>query len=78
MGNLNLNTNTNSTDDYYNLDFLKNSSNNNKQSGNNNSGLGIQITGVAGASPGGVDQVTGLDKTLTGANSMFTFDVYVY
>lgn len=48
--------------------------NNWQQSGNNNSGFGIQITGVAGASPGGVDQVTGLDKTLTGANSMFTFD----
>ena len=48
--------------------------NNWQQSGNNNTGLGIQITGVAGASPGGVDQVTGLDKTLTGANSMFTFD----
>ena len=48
--------------------------NNWQQSGNNNTGLGIQITGVAGASPGGVDQATGLDKTLTGANSMFTFD----
>ena len=48
--------------------------NNWQQSGNNNTGLGIQITGVAGAAPGGVDQATGLDKTLTGANSMFTFD----
>ena len=48
--------------------------NNWQESGNNNTGLGIQITGVVGAAPGGVDQLTGLDKTLTGANSMFTFD----
>jgi endonuclease I len=48
--------------------------NNWQQSGNNNSGLGIQITGVAGASPGGIDDATGLDKTISGANSMFTFD----
>jgi endonuclease I len=48
--------------------------NNWQESGNNNAGLGIQITGVAGASPGGIDDATGLDKTLTGANSMYTFD----
>jgi hypothetical protein len=45
-----------------------------QESGTNATGLGIQVSGIAGASPGGVDATTGLDKTLTGSNSMFSYD----
>ena len=44
-----------------------------QESGTNASGLGIQVSGIAGAAPGGVDDNTGLDKTLTGNSSMFTY-----
>ena len=45
-----------------------------QESGTNAAGLGIQVSGLAGAAPGGVDATTGLDKTLTGSNSMFSYD----
>jgi hypothetical protein len=45
-----------------------------QESGVNASGLGIQVSGIAGAAPGGVDETSGLDKTLTGNKSMFTYD----
>ncbi len=45
-----------------------------QESGTNATGLGIQVSGIAGASPGGVDATTGLDKTLSGSNSMFSYD----
>ncbi len=45
-----------------------------QESGINASGLGIQITGVVGAAPGGVDATTGLDKTTSGNASMFSYD----
>ena len=44
-----------------------------QESGTNAAGLGIQVSGIAGAAPGGVDDNTGLDKTLTGNSSMFTY-----
>ncbi len=43
-----------------------------QESGNNVNGLGVFITGVIGASPGGIDNTTGLDKTLSGAKSLYT------
>lgn len=43
-----------------------------QESGNSTSGYGVYITGVAGVSPGGNDNTTGLDKTVHGNNSMFT------
>ncbi len=36
---------------------------------------GTHITGVAGASPGGVDGATGFDITSTGSKSLFTYDI---
>ena len=45
-----------------------------QESGTNAAGLGIQVSGLAGAAPGGVDATTGLDKTLTGSSSMFTYN----
>lgn len=36
---------------------------------------GTHISGVAGASPGGVDATTGLDLTASGAKSLYSFDV---
>jgi hypothetical protein len=45
-----------------------------QESGTNAAGLGIQVSGIAGAAPGGVDDNTGLDKTLTGSSSMFTYN----
>ena len=45
-----------------------------QESGTNAAGLGIQVSGLAGAAPGGVDDNTGLDKTLTGSSSMFTYN----
>ncbi|MEI2711487.1 MAG: hypothetical protein V9E96_21125 [Chitinophagaceae bacterium] len=35
-------------------------------------GLGVFVTGIIGAAPGGVDNTTGLDKTLSGARSLYT------
>jgi hypothetical protein len=45
-----------------------------QESGTNAAGLGIQVSGIAGAAPGGVDDNTGLDKTLTGNSSMFSYN----
>jgi hypothetical protein len=45
-----------------------------QESGTNAAGLGIQVSGIAGAAPGGVDATTGLDKTLTGSSSMFSYN----
>ena len=44
-----------------------------QESGTNAAGLGIQVSGIAGA-VAGVDATTGLDKTLTGSSSMFTYN----
>lgn len=43
-----------------------------QESGTNTPGLGVLITGVTGASPGGVDPTTGLDRTQSGARSLHT------
>lgn len=43
-----------------------------QESGNSPAGYGVFITGVAGVSPGGNDNTTGLDRTVHGNNSMFT------
>lgn len=43
-----------------------------QESGNNISGLGVIITGIAAPSPGGVDATTGLDRTQSGAKSLHT------
>jgi len=45
-----------------------------QESGTNAAGLGIQVTGIAGASPGGVDATTGLDITTNGSSSMFSYN----
>jgi hypothetical protein len=45
-----------------------------QESGTNAAGLGIQVSGIAGAAPGGVDATTGLDKTLLGSSSMFSYN----
>jgi hypothetical protein len=45
-----------------------------QESGTNAAGIGIQVSGIAGAAPGGVDDNTGLDKTLTGSSSMFSYN----
>ena len=45
-----------------------------QESGTNAAGLGIQVSGIAGAAPGGVDVNTGLDITLTGSSSMFSYN----
>ena len=47
--------------------------NNWQEGGNSPAGYGIYITGVKGASPGGVDVTTGLDKTQTGNPSLYTY-----
>ncbi len=44
-----------------------------QESGTNATGLGIQVTGFASATPG-VDATSGLDKSLTGNSSMFTYN----
>ena len=44
-----------------------------QESGTNATGLGIQVTGFASATPG-VDATSGLDKSLTGSSSMFTYN----
>ena len=44
-----------------------------QESGTNAAGLGIQVSGLASVT-GGVDDNTGLDKTLTGSSSMFTYN----
>ena len=44
-----------------------------QESGTNAAGLGIQVTGFASATPG-VDATSGLDKTLTGNSSMFSYN----
>jgi hypothetical protein len=44
-----------------------------QESGTNAAGLGIQVSGIASAT-GGVDDNTGLDKTLTGSSSMFSYN----
>ena len=44
-----------------------------QESGTNATGLGIHVTGIASAT-GGVDATFGLDKTLTGSSSMFTYN----
>jgi hypothetical protein len=44
-----------------------------QESGTNAAGLGIQVTGFASATPG-VDATSGLDKSLTGSSSMFTYN----
>jgi hypothetical protein len=43
-----------------------------QESGRNTQGLGLFVTGIIGAAPGGVDNTTGLDKTLSGARSLYT------
>lgn len=43
-----------------------------QESGSNAIGLGVLITGIAGAAPGGVDPITGLDRTQSGARSLHT------
>ena len=45
-----------------------------QESGTNAAGLGIQVSGIAGAAPGGIDNDSGLDKTLTGNSSMFSYN----
>jgi len=45
-----------------------------QESGTNAAGLGIQVSGIAGASPGGVDATTGLDITTNGGTSMFSYN----
>lgn len=45
-----------------------------QESGTNAAGLGIQVTGIVGAAPGGVDATTGLDKTLSGSSSMYSYN----
>ena len=45
-----------------------------QESGTNASGLGIHVTGIAGEAPGGIDNDSGLDKTLTGNSSMFSYN----
>lgn len=45
-----------------------------QENGGNTAGLGIHITGLAGASPGGVDATTGLDLTAAGARSLFSYE----
>ena len=47
--------------------------NNWQEGGNKPAGYGIYITGVKGAAPGGIDALTGFDKTATGAGSIFTY-----
>jgi hypothetical protein len=44
-----------------------------QESGTNAAGLGIQVTGIASAT-GGVDATTGLDKTISGSSSMFSYN----
>lgn len=44
-----------------------------QESGGTPSGYGTHITGLAGASPGGVDATTGLDITQTGNVSMYSY-----
>lgn len=45
-----------------------------QENGGSTAGLGIHITGLAGASPGGNDAATGLDLTAAGARSLFTYE----
>ena len=45
-----------------------------QESGTNAAGLGIQVSGIAGAAPGGVDATTGLDITYNGNSSMFSYN----
>ncbi len=45
-----------------------------QESGTNAAGLGIQVAGIAGPSPGGVDANTGLDITYNGNSSMFSYN----
>ena len=45
-----------------------------QESGTNAAGLGIQVSGIAGAAPGGVDATTGLDITTNGSSSMFSYN----
>ena len=47
--------------------------NNWQEGGNSPAGYGIYITGVKGASPGGVDASSGLDMTLTGNPSLYIY-----
>jgi autotransporter-associated beta strand protein len=44
-----------------------------QESGTNATGLGLQVTGFADATPG-VDATSGLDKSLTGSSSMFSYN----
>ncbi|CAF0783510.1 unnamed protein product [Rotaria sordida] len=44
-----------------------------QEAGSAPAGYGTHVTGLAGASPGGVDATTGLDITQTGAATLFTY-----
>ena len=47
--------------------------NNWQEGGNKPVGYGMYITGVKGIAPGGVDVTTGLDKTISGSASLYTY-----
>ncbi len=47
--------------------------NNWQEGGNKPVGYGMYITGVKGIAPGGVDVTTGLDKTISGSTSLYTY-----
>jgi len=47
--------------------------NNWQEGGNKPVGYGMYITGVKGVAPGGVDVTTGLDKTISGSASLYTY-----
>ena len=52
--------------------------NNWQEGGTYPAGYGVYITGVKGAAPGGVDAATGLDKTISGNPSLYTYGAGIW